>query len=234
MQFIPIASSSKGNAYLVKSAGVAPLLLECGISIGILREKLDFGLSGLAGCLVSHRHGDHCKSVKDCLKAGVDIWISEDAAKDLGIIEHHRTNILRHGQVVTIGGWIVLPFDLQHDVTCQGFLIANSEGEKILFIPDTGYIRHRFGGVNILAVECNHLEEILTDKLEHHGIPTKLGQRIRKSHMSLERVIEMLKANDLSGCREVWLLHLSDTNSNERTMIRRVQEATGVPVYAAK
>jgi hypothetical protein len=51
--------------------------------------------------------------------------------------------------------------------------------------------------------------------------------------MSLERVISMMKANDLSRCRAIWLLHLSDANSNEELMRRKVQETVGVPVYIA-
>jgi len=43
----------------------------------------------------------------------------------------------------------------------------------------------------------------------------------------------MLKANDLSQCREIWLLHLSDGNSDENEMRRRVQEATGIATYIA-
>lgn len=56
MEFKPIASSSKGNAYLVKSDNVAPLLLEAGIPMRRLRENMNFSIGGLAGCLISHAH----------------------------------------------------------------------------------------------------------------------------------------------------------------------------------
>ena len=51
--------------------------------------------------------------------------------------------------------------------------------------------------------------------------------------MSLQTVKEMIMANDLSQCREIWLLHLSDGNSSETQMIREVQEATGIATRAA-
>ena len=50
--------------------------------------------------------------------------------------------------------------------------------------------------------------------------------------MELNTVIGMLRANDLSRCREVWLLHLSDANSDEKEMQRRVQEETGIDARA--
>ena len=59
MEFKPIASSSRGNCYLVRSDGVPDLLIEAGISIKKIREALwrnGTSLSSLAGCLISHEH----------------------------------------------------------------------------------------------------------------------------------------------------------------------------------
>lgn len=56
VKFKPIASSSKGNCYIVEAEGSKPLLLEAGIPIKKIREALNFGLSNLAGCLISHEH----------------------------------------------------------------------------------------------------------------------------------------------------------------------------------
>ncbi len=236
MNFIPLASSSKGNAYLVEAAGVAPLLLEAGIPVKQLRERLNFGLSGLAGCLVSHEHGDHAKAVKDLLKAGVDCWMSKGTAEALGpdVYNHHRIYCFDpFPSQVRIAAWEVLPFKLEHDAAGPlGFFIGH-ENERLLFIPDTAYVKNRFEGVTILATECNNIGDILFENIQGGRIPAALGQRIRHSHMSLETLIEMLKANDLSRCRQIWLLHLSDSNSDEARMIKAVQEATGVPTYAA-
>ena len=236
MNFTPIASSSKGNTYLLESPGAAPVLLEAGIPIKSLREKLwshGVRLSDLAGCLVSHSHGDHARGVKDILKAGVDVWTSIETATELGIESHHRFNDLSSGVKTTIGTWTVLPFDLHHDVPTQGFFIRAPDGERLLFVPDTSYIRDRFSAINILAIECNHVADILSENIQEGNIPSAVGRRVRRNHMSLDSVIGMLKANDLSRCREIWLLHLSDGNSDEARMIRTVQEQTGIPCRAA-
>jgi phosphoribosyl 1,2-cyclic phosphodiesterase len=195
---------------------------------------LQFNLSQVEGVLISHAHSDHSKSVKEFLKSGVDVYMSIETAEALEVSQHHRINILMAGDMAAVGEWLVLPFDLAHDVPTHGFFIAAPDGEKLLFIPDTAYIRNRFDGVTILAIECNNIEEILSGNIISGHMPTSLGHRVRRSHMSLERVISMMKANDLSKCRQIWLLHLSDANSNEELMRRKVQETVGVPVYVAQ
>lgn len=232
MNFRPLSSSSKGNCYLVESSETAPLLLECGIPLKAIREKLNFSLSGLAGCLISHEHGDHSRAAKDLLKAGVDVWTSYETARTLGIVSHHRFYALGAGVQQPVGSWLVLPFDLHHDVPTHGFLIADHT-DKLLFIPDTSYIRNRFDGVNIIAVECNYIADRLSQNIQSGAIPRAVGRRVRRNHMSLDTVIGMLKANDLSQCREIWLLHLSDANSDEGEMRKRVQEETGIATYIA-
>jgi phosphoribosyl 1,2-cyclic phosphodiesterase len=231
MIFTPLASSSRGNAYTLDSPGVAPLLLECGIPIKQLREKLGFSTTGLAGCLVSHAHMDHAKAVKDLIKAGVDCYMHKDTAAALGVADHYRIHELVDGDYPHIDGWNVLAFDLEHDVPALGYFIEHA-GERCLFVADTAYIRPRFKDITILVLECNNLEEVLSEKIVHGYIPTSLGHRIRRSHMNLARVIDMLKANDLSKCREIFLIHLSDGNSDEAKMIKEVQRATGIPTYA--
>ena len=57
--------------------------------------------------------------------------------------------------------------------------------------------------------------------------------RTAKNHMSLERLLDMLKANDLSKVQKITLLHLSDANSDEVMFKEAVAKATGVPVEVA-
>jgi phosphoribosyl 1,2-cyclic phosphodiesterase len=128
----------------------------------------------------------------------------------------------------------VLPFDLHHDVPTHGFLIGDPNFEKLLFIPDTSYIRNRFDGVNIIAIECNYVADKLSQNIQSGAISKAVGRRVRRNHMSLDTVIGMLKANDTSVLREIWLLHLSDANSDETEMRRRVQEETGIPVFVCE
>jgi phosphoribosyl 1,2-cyclic phosphodiesterase len=234
MRFIPLASSSKGNAYLLQAEGAQPLLLEAGLPINRLRDKLRenrVSLSDLGGCLVSHEHGDHSKAVNDLLKAGVDIWMSEATAITLGSIGHHRVQTVFR-QAFYVGSWWIIPFDLEHDAADpKGFFIGHGD-DHLLFIPDTAFVQNRFEGTTIIAIECNNITELVSKNILEGNIPAVVGKRVRRNHMSLENVIVMLKANDLSLCRTIYLMHLSDGNSDERRMIREVQAATGIPTEA--
>ena len=51
--------------------------------------------------------------------------------------------------------------------------------------------------------------------------------------MSLENFITFLRANDMSTVRQIYLLHLSDGNSDAEAFQRQVQQETGAEVYIA-
>ena len=234
MNFVSLASSSKGNAYLVKCGEVAPLLIECGLSIKALREQLAFSLSGLAGCLISHSHGDHSKAVKDLIKAGVDIWTSSETADVLGIGGHYRHCSMTTGLVYGIADWKVVPFDLAHDVPTHGFLIGAPDGDELLFVPDTSYIRNRFENITILVIEANHAADILSTNIQSGALPSVVGHRVRRNHLELETVKKFILANGMEKTlREVHLIHLSAGNSDEERFRREIQELVGRPVYIA-
>jgi len=57
--------------------------------------------------------------------------------------------------------------------------------------------------------------------------------RTAHNHMSLERLLDLLKANDLSKVERITLLHLSDANSDEQEFKLAVERATGIPVDVA-
>ena len=238
MKFISLASSSTGNAYLLRAEGASPLLLEAGLPINQLRDKLrenGASLSDLAGCLVSHEHGDHSKSVIALLRAGVDCYMSHGTGRSLAITEHHRSHTLYEGVTmeITPSNWRILPFALEHDAAEPlGFFIGHGD-ERLLFVADTGYVKERFSGITMAAIECNFQAEILSNNILSGALPSVIGRRVRRSHFSLENVVSMLKENDLSRCREIWLLHLSNGNSDEAAMRSEIQKLTGIPTHIA-
>lgn len=226
-----LASGSGGNAYRV-SDGETSLLLEAGIPFPEIRRGLGFGVSGLAGCLVSHEHGDHAKAVRDVMRAGVDVYASRGTIEALKV-DGHRLAVIRAREQFRIGTWTVLPFETEHDAAEPlGFLLA-AGGEKLLYATDTCYIRYRFRGLTHLMLEANHSDDLLRQAVEEGRVPAVLRRRIRRNHMSIERVLDMLRANDLSRVREIWLLHLSNDNSDAERFRREVEELTGKPVRVA-
>lgn len=232
IEFTPYASGSRGNCYRVTD-GRTPLLLECGIPYKEIQKALNFRVSEIAGCLVSHEHQDHTKAIKDIMKAGIDCYMSAGTVEVLGI-SGHRVNIVRAKKQFRLGSWTILPFETQHDAQEPlGFLFANQAGEKLLYATDTYYIRYRFQGLTHIMIECNYSLDILRTNVANGSVEPALKNRILKSHFSLENVKKFLQANDLGKVQEIWLLHLSDGNSDEARFKREIQELTGKMVFIA-
>lgn len=222
-----LASGSSGNCYRI-SDGHTSLLLEAGIRFKDIRVGLDFKLSQIAGCLISHEHFDHSKAVKEMAKAGIDVYISRGSLNALGL-HGHRLHFIKAKEQFSIGSWTVLPFEVQHSAAEPlGFLLSNPARNKLLYATDTSYLRYRFVGLTHLLIEANYSERILN---QNKNIPSLLKQQIMRNHFSLENVKEFLKANDISKIREIHLLHLSDANSNAKMFKREVEELTGKPTY---
>jgi phosphoribosyl 1,2-cyclic phosphodiesterase len=229
----PLASGSSGNCYFVRS-GDNSILIELGIPWRKIQRAIEFKTSQISFALVSHApHQDHCHSVKDALKAGVDVGMSKQSAEVLGLQDHHRVFILEPEVQKRIGDWTILPFSGFHDVPCLGFVIGYEE-ERLLYLTDSAYVEHRFAGLTHIMIEANYIEEILSKNIVSGALPQIVGKRIRCGHFSLENLIAMLKANDLTRCRAIFLMHLSDGNSDERRMKQEIQEVTGIPVYVAE
>jgi phosphoribosyl 1,2-cyclic phosphodiesterase len=55
IQIKPLASGSAGNCYYITD-GRSPLLIEAGIPIKKIKQGLNYKLSEIEGCLISHEH----------------------------------------------------------------------------------------------------------------------------------------------------------------------------------
>lgn len=238
MRFVPLASSSAGNAYLVEAPG-GVLLIECGITYKKLQRLAGPALRGVCGCLISHEHGDHSKCWPDLIKSGIRVWASDKTVAEL---EYSRANAFLgilpqdpEGKYLPfrVGPFDVLPFETFHDAAQPvGFLIRCG-GEKLAFATDTVRIHSRFPGAGILALEANYDKDILA---RCERMPEKVKKRVTNSHMEIGALCEYLEGADLSRCREIYLLHLSDASANEGGFVRRVKQVVppGVQVIACR
>lgn len=75
-------------------------------------------------------------------------------------------------------------------------------------------------------VECNYVDEFIDTQQEDGEISAAMRHRLKTSHMSLRRLLDTLRANDLTKTRAIVLVHLSDARSNERAMVEAIKEAT--------
>jgi len=234
-----LASGSSGNAYRV-SDSKTPLLLECGISYKKLQEGLEFRLSEIEGCLVTHEHKDHCKAINEVTRAGINCHMSSGTKKALidekFIEDNHRLINRKVYDPFKIGSWVVKPFEAEHDAAKPyGYLLSSREtGDKLVYITDSFYIKFKFNDLNYIMIECNYSKKILDENIAAGRVPMVQKNRLLKSHFSLKNVKDFLKANDLSKVREIHLLHLSNRNSDAKLFKKEIQELTGKMVKVAE
>jgi len=218
-----LATGSTGNSYLIKTEGET-LLLELGINFKNIKRDNDFDLSKVVGALVTHEHKDHCKGVADATKCGVDVYMSQGTKEAIGI-ESHRIHTIEHNKPFKVGEFTIIPFNTQHDVNEPlGFLIYHHELGKILFATDTYFIKNRFANVDHILIECNYSEEVLPN------LPPWRA-RVIKSHMSLETLKETLSSWDLTGTKDITLVHISGENGNPDKFQSEIQELTGIKTF---
>ena len=234
MQLKVLGSGSSGNCYLLENENEI-LIIECGVTIADIKIGLEFSFAKVVGCIMTHEHMDHAKSAKDIMRNGVKLFTSRGTIRELGLdIRHHRLHTIKAGEVFNVGGFKILPFKVQHDVSEPlGFIINHIETGNILFITDSYYVEDTFKNIHNIIIEANFSQEIIDKKVEDGASPDFLRNRIFKSHMSLETCKATLKANDLSKVHNIVLIHLSDSNSNATKFRKEIEALTGKKVHVA-
>lgn len=219
MKFESLASSSAGNLYTICDEKTK-LLIECGLTLKEIKKRLDFKLSEYNGCLVSHEHKDHSKAAKSLTKEGLNVYMSGGTAAALGL---YQAQIVTPGEMFGIGSFDILPFKTFHDASEPlGFLIRSKiDGERMLFATDTVNLGVCSNNLDYIAVEANFDNSKLIAS-EH--LPEKVKHRIQNSHFEINMLCNYLKKCDLSHCKKIFLLHLSDNFGHENTFAQRVQK----------
>lgn len=230
MTFYPMASSSKGNAYLV-SDGDTNVLLECGLTMKELRRRSPIPISSIDACFITHEHMDHAKCAGQLLGMGVPIYTSEGTAialdmEDACCMDAHET--------VCIGSLQVIAFDTYHN-TAQpfGYAIKDTRsGERLLFAIDTVNLNVRIPNLTEIAIECNYADDLL-GRLSK--LPDKVKERIRQSHMEIDTAVRYLHTLDISRVKIIWLLHMSASSGDAGRFRERFErEFPGVDIRVCK
>ena len=228
MEIQIFATGSTGNCYKV-SDGSSSLLLDAGIPFKEIQRKCRFMVSGLNGCLVTHRHGDHSKSIGKLLERGIPVYGNKDLLDFNSGITYQK--IL---QWFKVGTFNILPFDVKHDVECYGFYIKSTvTNETLLYITDAAYCKYTFQDINYLLIEANYTYKQIFNAVESNETSGYLAGRIIQTHMCIETLLGFLKSNNLSKLKKIFLLHLSNEHSDENDFKSKVESITNAEVYVA-
>ena len=220
-----LGSGSSGNCYLL-STETETLILDCGIPIIEIKKGLNFDLSKVVGCVVTHSHKDHSLSAKDFENMGIPVFKPYE-----------------NKEPISLNGWngTIQAFDLTDkdrkfmhtnadgsECPCYGFLITHHELGRMLYITDTELVKWRFKDINHILISCNYQRKYIDDE--------NLAKRnhVFRGHMELETVKEFIKANNSDSLQNIILCHLSNDNSNPEECKAEVEKVAKCPVYVAR
>lgn len=215
-----IGSGSSGNGYALIS-GEDILLLECGVPAKDMLQAIDYQVSKVSGCLVSHVHKDHAGYIKQYMQYGIKIYTSDEVEADIEAVMGEKTVGLQRMKRQKIGAFTVIPFHVPHGETeCDGWLIDTPDG-RILFITDAEYCPYDFSKleINYGLIECNYSEDYLST--EDSGIKYN---HVLTGHMELQTCKRLIKSINSKSLRSIGLIHLSSSNGHSARFMGEIKE----------
>lgn len=232
MKFCSLSSCSYANCVVVRERNTC-ILIDCGLRKRDLKPFLGkVGLSpgDIDAVLITHCHTDHIYGLKYFLKEK-DVPVYSTA----GILKHLNQNytfydcprftVLNPHLKEKIGGLVVTPFHLSHDVETIGFTI-NGDGERMGLITDTGFVPEHcikaFQSLDYIYIESNHdVEMYKRSSKPRHVIRRNLGPT---GHLSNEQCGLALQAMALNSCKLVMLGHLSENDNEPRKALNKTRQ----------
>lgn len=226
-------SGSSGNSYALIADNGEILAIEAGCKFLDFKKMIDWKISNVVGCIVSHEHGDHARYIKDFMQSGIPVYTAFETQSALETITGECTIAIPPRTVWQTGSFSVTPFNVPHDteIECYGYLIKHEEMGQLLFLTDLEYCKYNFSKLNIehIMVEANYDME-LVDRDEPN-----YEHRLR-GHMSLDTALKFISTNDNPTLRNVVLIHLSDKSGDPALFKQKTEETVkcGANVYIAE
>lgn len=221
-----LGSSSAGNCYLLTSNSGETLILDCGIPIKEIKKGLDWNIRNVVGCVVSHVHSDHSKSLNDFKPMGIPIFTPYlgDSCKSMNMGEF----TVKPFDLTTIdGNWTHTNAD---GTACPifGFLITHKEMGRMLYITDCELIKWKFKDINHILLGVNYDKDLIdrdnTGKANH----------VFRGHLSIDTACDFVKANYSDSLQNVIMCHLSRENADKDLFIEKMKKvACGANVDVA-
>lgn len=212
-----IATGSTGNCYTLTSESGETLILDCGIPIKEIKKGLNWNIRNVVGCIVSHVHSDHSKSVKDFEDIGIPVCKPyEDLLMNQFLANSYFT--VRTFDLTTLDGrWTHTNSD-GSECPCYGFLITHPEMGKMLYITDTELIKWKFKGINHILLGTNYDKDLVNvdnqSKVNH----------VFRGHLSIDTACEFVKSNNSNDLQNVIMCHLSSENADSDSFIDKMKK----------
>lgn len=211
MNFQIIATGSSGNCYTLTD-GQTSVLIDPGIPVHRIMKATGFSICMNNCCLVTHEHIDHVRGIEGVADL---IPVVSSPGTIEAISEKYKLAIsytLKPMVRQRFGSLLITAFPVKHNAREPvGYNIKSLYTmDEFVFITDSQYTGYRFPEANIMAIECNYSEDILTENEQNGTIESFLAKRIRRYHLSLETLINILPHS--KSLKTLYLLHGSRHN----------------------
>ena len=208
MRLIPIASSSKGNAYVVEHDG-AGILIDCGVPYRMLREY------EVSAVLITHDHSDHTSGLPVFLgRREVPVYANMLTASAVAAdvkVPYESFVCFENGQDFEIGPFSVHPFSIPHDASDPVGYLIRAGGECYFHGTDIGTpldsIGVKLAEADMATLESNHDPVLLRTSAR----PACLKQRIAgpRGHLSNDDAADLVRRFASPRLKRLYLAHLS-------------------------
>jgi len=255
MRLLLLGSSSRGNCALLQAgrgSDAVTVVLDCGLALRTTRELAGAAGVGLAradAVLLSHAHGDHCRSVVPLAqRCRAPLYLHPAALSGhtaLGRERRERRPLAlepyRAGRSFHIGPLRCTPVDLPHDADPTHGFVFEADGLRLGFftdLGDTALLRPWLAeGLDALVLEANHDPELL----RQGPYPPFLKDRVAGSrgHLANGQTTAILAEAAPPSLRLLVLAHLSEENNRADLALAAARDGlrrggrNGVALHAA-
>lgn len=218
MRLTCLGSGSSGNCYLLKDSKGKILVVDAGVPIKKIKQGCDWKVSDIVGCVVTHKHLDHSKSVGDLEEMGIPVYKPYldnsyiGGYGDFGIVAVPMNDVHGHFKHTDADG---------SECPCYGFIIKHKEMGRLLYVTDAEYVRWRFKDISHILVSCNYQKKYITE----NNISKQ--RHVINGHMELDTCAGFVAANESDSLCNVIICHLSANNANGEEMVARIKEIAG-------
>lgn len=234
-----LGSSSAGNGYILDT-GTHAILIEAGVGLAEIKKAVNYDISRIDACIITHEHGDHAAHAKSVASMQIPVFGSVGTLEAIGLAESYNATSMEAYTWHRAGEFAVLPIPVNHDAAEPfGYYIHHRDMGNLLFLTDfcMGKDERLPEGLEIdhLLIECNYSRHILDENTLSGKISVQRRNRVIQSHCSLETCKSIIGAEIQEGwTRNIVLLHLSSDNANVSQFRDEIAQVTSTPIYIAR
>ena len=191
-----IATGSTGNCYLINLGG-GYIILDLGVGLNEITKHVNF--NDVIFACVSHSHKDHSKSIEALKeKRIIKVFYGGDNTKLI------KNKYKEH---------LIYQVPIEHGECINNAFIIQYQNECILYATDFNICKYNLNQFKFtqVIVECNFIESMIK------AIDFKEKRQIN-THMGLDGLKNFLNTLDLSECKEIDLIHMSQGYGNQIIM----------------